>query len=186
MDTNPYQPPQSDVSTPDIAAGLASPWIRLGSAIIDGLVLWPVNFVIQKIFIKAPSEAEIMAAVKEGKSILSLMPGRGIMFITTLLGLAALIAINYNFLKKGQTVGKMLLKLQIQNRIDGALLPVNHIILRRLLPVYGISMIAGVIHPMLAIVGVVLVAIDALCIFRPKRNTIHDDIAGSKVVVLQK
>jgi uncharacterized RDD family membrane protein YckC len=187
MDTNPYQPPQSDLSTSSSDAGLASPWIRLASAIIDGLVLLPINFVIQKVFIKMPDPAEIIAAAQKGVPFdyQSLMPGRGILLIVNLLGLIALIAVNFNLLKKGQTVGKMLLKLQIQRRTDGSLLPFQEIILKRILPVYGVVTLANVIHPFVGVLGAIFVIIDALCIFRPNRNTIHDDIAGSKVVVLR-
>jgi uncharacterized RDD family membrane protein YckC len=185
MDTNPYQPPQSDLSTPAFDAGLASPWIRLGAQIIDGLVLLPINFVIQKVFIKMPDPAQMMKAIQTGQSIESFMPSRGILLLTNLLGIIALLAVNFNLLKKGQTVGKMLLKLQIQRRSDGSILPFQEIILKRMLPVYGVAMLANLIHPMVGVLAGIFLLVDMLCIFRPNRNTIHDDIASSKVVALR-
>jgi uncharacterized RDD family membrane protein YckC len=185
MDTNPYQPPQSELSIDNSSTGLASPWIRLGAAIIDVLVLLPINIVLQKIFLKIPTPAEILAAVQSGKTVEAIMPSVGSMLLVNLLGFAALIAVNFNLLKKGQTVGKMLLKLQVQRRTDGTLLPVKDIITRRLLPVYGLHIVASAISPTLGFLAAIAVCIDALCIFRRDRNTIHDDIAGTKVVVLK-
>lgn len=185
MDTNPYQPPQSDLSNSTTDAGLASPWIRLGAQIIDVLVLLPINFIIQKVFITMPDPAELMKAIQAGKSIESLLPGRGVVLLVNLLGLIAMIAVNFNLLKKGQTVGKMLLKLQIQRRSDGSILPFQEIIVKRILPVYGVALLANVIHPMFGFIALIFLIVDALCVFRPNRNTIHDDVAGSKVVVLR-
>jgi uncharacterized RDD family membrane protein YckC len=161
---------------------------RLGAAIIDGLVLWPVNWAIQKIFVTPPTQEQIIELARKSGGIpdvSSLMPGRGTLFIITVLGFAAMIAINWNFLRKGQTIGKMLLKLQIQDRISGTAMPAQRIITHRMLPIYGSYCLAVLIHPMLAAVAGIFILIDALCIFRPNRNTIHDDIAGSKVVVLK-
>ena len=70
---------------------------------------------------------------------------------------------------------------QIQKRTDGSLLPVNDLILKRILPLYGIQLIGTLTTP---IISGLAVLVDCLCIFRKDRNTIHDDIAGSKVVVL--
>jgi uncharacterized RDD family membrane protein YckC len=183
MEENPYQPPQADLttSTANTAGVLASPWIRLGAAIIDGIVLLPINFIIQKIFIKMPDPTEIYQAAAAGKDINAMMPSTTMMLVSQILGLAVLIGVNFNFLKKGQTIGKMLLKLQIQKRTDGSLLPVKDLILKRILPLYGLQMVGTLTTPMITGLAVL---VDCLCIFRKGRNTIHDDIAGSKVVVL--
>lgn len=138
-----------------------------------------------------PDPAELMKAAAQaaqsGQAVdpLMFMPGRGILLVVNILGLIAMLAVNFNFLKKGQTVGKMLLKLQIQRRTDGSILPLQDIILKRMLPVFGVATLGSVIHPMVGMLGGLFVLVDALCIFRPNRNTIHDDIAGSKVVVLR-
>ena len=186
MDTNPYQPPQSEIITQDSSGALASPWIRLGAIIIDGLVLFPINFIIQKVFLKMPGPAEIYDAVRAGKSMESLMPGTGMVILVNLLGLGVFLAVNFVFLKKGQTIGKLALKLQIQRRSDGSLLPVQDIILRRLLPVWGVSMLGNALGTIFATIAGIFILVDALCIFRQQRNTIHDDIAGTKVVSLKK
>lgn len=192
---NPYEAPKTDVTTtPDGSLPLASPWIRLGAVLIDGIVLAPFNWILSKLLFKQPTEEEIRAAIaKTGdamEAVNSLMPSKGMMLLNSLLGLAILLAVNYTFLKKGQTVGKMLLKLQIQNRNDGSILPLNDLIVKRFLPVQALGLlsvaflgVSGLFYAVSIIVGLILIA-DALCIFRPGRNTIHDDIANTKVVKL--
>lgn len=182
MDTNPYEPPKGEIGAP-AGTKLASPWIRLGAAIIDGIVLWPINFVIQKIFITTPDPAGMIEMAKQGKVIRpeDFMPGMGTMLFLQLLSFAVFVGVNFTFLKKGQTIGKLVLKLQVQRRSDGTLLPVQELIVKRILPVWGASLLGLLIHPVLFLV---LLA-DSLCIFRPQRNTLHDDIAGTKVVGLE-
>jgi uncharacterized RDD family membrane protein YckC len=180
--SNPYQSPQSEITVPAAGGELASPWIRLGSAIVDGLILLPINWILQKLILKTPSPADIFKAAQEGKplDIQSFMPGTGSQILVSVIGIAVFLAINFTFLKNGQTVGKKLLKLQIQRRGDGTLLPVQDLILKRIAPIWAVSIIAVVIHPLINIA----LLVDALCIFRPGRNTLHDDIAGTKVIRL--
>ncbi|MES2506855.1 MAG: RDD family protein [Verrucomicrobiota bacterium] len=94
--------------------------------------------------------------------------------MTLLLG-AAIVGINWQHLQNGQTIGKKLLKLKIVRR-DGSPADRMHIVTRRLLPVWIVCAV-----PYL---GPVVVLIDALCIFRAGRNTLHDDFAETKVVQL--
>ena len=166
--TNPYQPPQSEIIVPGTGGQLASPWIRLGAAIVDGVVLLPINFIVAFI-------------------ILKMMPNIVGMILATTCGYAAFFAVNLNLLKNGQTVGKKFLKLQIQRSSDGTILPLQELLLKRFGVFYGVAFVSTVLRfvsPTLGgLVGLVLL-VDALCIFRPGRNTLHDDVAGSKVVCL--
>jgi uncharacterized RDD family membrane protein YckC len=181
--TNPYQTPQSEITAPPTAGGeLASPWIRLGAAIIDGLILMPINWIFQKMFLHTPSVADVLKAAQEGHplDIKSMMPSTGSMILASVLGFAVFLAVNFSFLKNGQTIGKKLLKLQVVKRTDGTPLPIQDYLLKRLGPIYAVSFLGVLVSPFINI----LILVDALCIFRPGRNTLHDDIAGSKVVVL--
>ena len=180
--SNPYQPPQSEITVPGAGGELASPWIRLGAAIVDGLVLLPINWIFQKLILKTPDAADIFKAAQSGKplDIQSLMPSAGSMILASVLGFAVFLAVNFVFLKNGQTVGKKLLKLQVLRRSDSAVLPIQDYLLKRLGPIYAVSFLGILVSPFL---NVVLLA-DVLAIFRPGRNTLHDDIAGSKVVRL--
>jgi uncharacterized RDD family membrane protein YckC len=117
---------------------------------------------------------EVMAAATPGFATHLLM--LGLMF-------AAYVGINWVFLKNGQTIGKKLLKIQVQDQ-QGGLLPVKDLVLKRFLPIQLAASLPALIHPYLGMVGGLIVLIDALCIFRSRYNTLHDDIAKSKVVKL--
>ncbi len=85
---------------------------------------------------------------------------------------------NFVLLKNGQTIGKKLLKIQVQRRTDSTVLPIQDYLLKRLAPIYAVSFLGVIISPIINI----LIVVDALLIFRAGRNTLHDDLAGSKVV----
>jgi uncharacterized RDD family membrane protein YckC len=176
---NPYSPPQSDFLVPDDGElKLASPWIRLGAQFIDGLILLPLNLLLQKVFFHVDQVA-VNAAVMRGDMVEAMKistPPFYLTALTSVLVVAALIAINWKFLPNGQTIGKKLTKIQIQSR-SGGLLPVNTLIGKRILPVYLVALI-----PM---VGLFILLADILCIFRARHNTLHDDFAGSKVMQLK-
>jgi uncharacterized RDD family membrane protein YckC len=184
---NLYAAPQSEIlpPAPDGNAPLASPWIRLGSAIIDGIVLLPISFILQKIFYNIPSQEEMMKELQSGKTVEQVVaaatPGFFSQLIVGLLVFAALIAINWVFLKNGQTIGKKLLKTQIQKR-SGGLFEVKDLITKRFVPYHLGALVLYAISPFLGVIYLV----DALCIFRAGRNTLHDDIAASKVVQLSE
>ncbi len=180
---SPYAAPASEIPpAPNPAAGeLATPVIRLVAVIIDGLILLPVHLILTKLFYPTPDIAAMQAAAMRGdyQAMASMASMTGPGFVTQLLvGLltvAALVGINWKFLPQGQTIGKKLMKIQIRSR-DGSLIPVKDLITKRILPFYC----AGAIPK----IGPLLVIVDALCIFRPDRNTLHDDLAESKVVQL--
>lgn len=174
-------PPPADAFVPYTAesgTGLASVWIRLGAAVIDGIIFMIVFRILGKILFPAPNLEAVTAAMmrRDSAAVLEMAdPGFFWKLIVSALSTAAFIGINWKFLPQGQTIGKKLLNLQIQSR-SGGLLPVNDLILRRILPVYLLGR-ASVITSL-------LVVVDALCIFRPGRNTLHDDFAQTKVVQL--
>ena len=180
--SSPYSPPQSEiVATIPNSGALASRWVRFVSFVIDGVVLSiiliPFQFLVTK-FLFDPDPAALEAAITAGDYAAIINPTSPPFLVTLLeqsVSLTAFIAINWRLLPKGQTIGKKLMKIQIQDR-SGSLLPVKTLILRRTLPVS-----VAVLVPF---VGVVIVLIDSLLIFRQNRNTLHDDMANSKVVVL--
>lgn len=191
MNTNPYTPPQSEPSTYNAGGELplASPWLRLAAALIDGLVVFVPNLILGKLLLKMPSISEMMEAAAKGpEAIESLMPSSFMQLLSQVLGLAVFIGINFSFLKNGQTIGKMALKLQIQNRATGALLSVQDIIIKRMLPLYGLNALAsiklGPLGNILPTLCGILILVNVLLIFRQGRNCLHDDIAGTKVVKL--
>lgn len=89
-------------------------------------------------------------------------------------GVALFLALNFNLLRdNGQTIGKRMRNIRIIGR-DDKLLDVQSLLLKRYVPVWAASMIPF---------GGILCLADALCIFRDSRACLHDDIAGTKVVV---
>ena len=178
---NPYEAPKSDISTSTGGAPLASPWLRLGAAIVDGIVLFPVNYLLAKILLNQPSIDELMEAGKKGQDAVdAIMPSKGMQLLGQIIGIVVFVAVNFVFLKKGQTIGKKVLKLQIQNRTDGSLLSLQDLIAKRIVPLYIAGALGSAIHWSLGLI----VLVDALCIFRSGRNTLHDDLANTKVVKL--
>jgi len=179
---NPYQPPQSEISaSPTVLGGeLASPWIRLGASIIDGLILTPINWILQKFILHTPTPMDFFKASQSGNpaDIKSLMPSTGSILLSSVLGMVLFIALNFVFLQNGQTIGKKLLKLQVQRRADGTALPWMSYVLKRMLPIQVASILGVLVSPLINI----LLIVDSLMIFRAGRNTLHDDLAGSKVV----
>lgn len=176
---NPYEAPTADLGPPPGGTPLASPWLRLAATIVDGIILFPVNYLLGKILLNQPGIEELMEAAKKGQdAVNALQPGKGMVLVAQILGIVVFLAVNFVFLKKGQTIGKKLLKLQIQNRNDGSLLSLQDLIVKRILPVYFVGALGAAIHWSLGLI----VVVDALLIFRPGRNTLHDDLANTKVV----
>lgn len=139
-------------ATSTVALPLASQWVRLGAQIIDVLIA-------------------VVAVL-----ILNLLTwGNLPQFLMNILLGVALVAINWQHLQNGQTIGKKLLKLKIIRR-DGGPVDRMHIVTRRLLPVWIVGAVPYI--------GWIAVLADALCIFRASRNTLHDDFAETKVVQL--
>lgn len=163
-EVNPYLPPQADITPPPAepsAQPLASPWIRLVAQIIDAVIAIAVTGALQFI-------AGYYSRISSG-NISFLEP-----ILWSLVTMAVILGVNWNFLLQGQTVGKMVMKIRIVRK-SGAPIDRTRIITHRLLPVWGASII-----PYL---GGLAVLVDVLCIFRTGHNTLHDDIADSKVVM---
>jgi uncharacterized RDD family membrane protein YckC len=168
---NPYAPPQTDPIadlSSSLEAPLASPWIRLGAQLLDTVVGLVVNLPLMYF------SGYFARTVEHARNGQQLVPET---FLWGAVGFALFVAINWVFLQNGQTIGKKLVKIQIVKK-DGSSIPATAIILRRLLPVQAVALIP--------FIGGVLVCVDGLMIFRAKRNTLHDDIADTKVVQLQE
>lgn len=163
-DFNPYAPPQADlrVETAPGSEPLASPWIRLVAQIVDGLILGVIFLPVM--YLSGYWSRAMASGGEMGLEPLLWAP----------IQIGVMLAINWNFLLQGQTIGKKLLKIRIVRK-DGTPIERTRIITHRLLPVWLVSNIPYI--------SIVLLA-DALCIFRAGRNTLHDDIADTKVIQL--
>jgi uncharacterized RDD family membrane protein YckC len=159
-----YAPPTAEVA--DVSASseaqLAGRGARLGGAIIDGVILlglwWLVGLLTPwNIFSPKLAQAGLMALL--GMQLLGLL-------------LFALVN-GYLLMTRGQTVGKMLLGMRI-TRPDGSAATPGRVIGLR----YGVGWLLSA----LPVVGMVYALVDCLMIFRADRRCLHDLIAGTIVV----
>ena len=167
---NPYAPPQSNIipsSNPDDVQKLASPWRRLGANMLDGLILMLLFLPIMWL---GGYFTRIMELSAKGSSW---SPEQ---LLWSAVGFGIMLALNWNHLGRGQTIGKGIMEMRIVRK-NGAPAERSHIILKRLLPVQLISLVP--------VLGGLFALADALCIFRSQHNTIHDDIAETKVIDLR-
>ncbi len=171
-DNNPYSPPQTEPLQPmhdPSARQLASPWIRLGAQLIDGIIIMVVT--LPAMFLMGYFNRTITNQ-KLGGGMFGMI---GEQLLWALAGIAIYIGINWVFLQNGQTIGKKLASIRIVRK-DGSPIDAMRIITHRILPVQLAAQVPCV--------GSLAVLVDALLIFRDGRNTLHDDIADTKVVVV--
>jgi uncharacterized RDD family membrane protein YckC len=170
---NPYAPPQVDILQPfDPSKNdrLATPWRRLGASLLDTLILLAINLPIMWItgyFTRAFQQAAQGNASGVGPEHV----------VWAAVGLALMVMVNWNHLAVGETIGKRALGLRVVRK-NGEAVGRSHIILRRMLPLQIVALIPYNL-------GTILVLIDSLFVFRSARNTLHDDIADTKVVDLR-
>lgn len=163
---NPYAAPMARVSdiVDDQQLMLADRGTRLGAAIVDGLVLLFVPYVL--------GFAALAQIKPDG--------GGGLSSAATVLGSLAVVSfiaiIGYNLVllhRNGQTIAKKWLGIKVV-RSDGSACALSRIVFARWLPIT----VLGVI-PLL---GPFVSLVDALLIFRSDYRCIHDHIADTVVV----
>ena len=140
------------------------------------------GYFISKLLFTPPSEEQMLKWAKEGKGMEELIklasPPITISLLASLIQVGLFIAINFVFLQKGQTIGKKALGIQVWRRDSDEILPFQENLTKRVLPYFLAGTVLSAIHPYLGI----LILVDILCIFRKDRNTLHDDLAKSRVV----
>ena len=164
---NPYQSPQSELTAPSGGDDeLADRGIRLVAAIIDGVIMMVV--MLPLMFLGGYFTA-IMEAAQAGQQAYGLQIAWGIG------GLLLFFAVQYLPLSQsGQTWGKRVMKIKIVAQ-DGNKPDLATLMGKRYLFQQGIGLI-----PCL---GAIIVLVDVLMIFREDRRCLHDQIAGTRVVI---
>jgi uncharacterized RDD family membrane protein YckC len=168
---DPFAPPAANLD-PRLGAGggqLASRGARFGGALLDGLVAMP--FVIIGMVVAASVSGGGMAALSK------VSPLNTVIFFAC--GLPLNILQWYLVATKGQTLGKRWLKTKIVKKDGGNVDFVSGVVLRYW-SVVGLSLVCNLLN--LAAVGGLFGFVDALFVFRGDRRTLHDLIAGTKVV----
>lgn len=160
---NPYQAPQAELMVNSAAEPLlASRWTRLGAALIDGLIMSLAT-------VPVAYFTGVFEAAQQGVE-----PSLGQQLLSLVVGVAAFLLVNGHFLKNyGQTLGKRLLKIAIVD-LDGKVPELRNLLLKRYLLWWLLAYIP--------VVGVLVVLVDYLFIFRADRRCLHDLAAGTRVV----
>jgi uncharacterized RDD family membrane protein YckC len=158
--TNPYAPPRAtvtDVTSDQEEIELAGRGLRLGAALLDG--------VIYCVFIYVPMFAGLLLSGGVRKETMSPLVG-----LLVLIGAAAWITLTILYVvRNGQTIAKKLLAIKVV-RADGSKASLGRIFwLRNVVPgLLGITIIFGLI--------------DILFIFSDSKQCLHDKIADTIVV----
>lgn len=164
---NPYQSPQSSLIAQEPGdQEPAERGIRLVAAIIDGVIM--VVIMLPLMYFGGYFRT-MMEATQNGQSNLlsPILWGIG--------GVIAFFVVNAQPLgQSGQTWGKKIMKIKIVD-MDGHQPSLATLLGKRYLFSQGVTLI-----PCL---GLVIWLVDALMIFRDDRRCLHDQIAGTKVVV---
>ncbi|CAD5110035.1 RDD family protein [Zestomonas carbonaria] len=159
---NPYQTPVADLQPETGESPLASRGSRLGAVMIDSLIL-------SLITVPLLYFVGFYDGVLEGKE-----PGFAEQMLGLVLGVGAFLLVNGHLLKQyGQTVGKRLLKIAIVDQ-DGNIPP--------LLPMYLKRYLIWTLAVYIPFVGLLLLLVNYLFIFRGDRRCLHDLVAGTRVV----
>jgi uncharacterized RDD family membrane protein YckC len=96
----------------------------------------------------------------------------------SLIGLVVYYLINgYLLATKGQTVGKLLMGIRIEDAATGQLIPMGRMVGLRDLPIMLASMIP--------VIGGIVGLVDGGLIFRQNHRCLHDDLAKTKVVTVR-
>ncbi|HVT72217.1 MAG TPA: RDD family protein [Lacunisphaera sp.] len=155
----------------------ASRWIRLPAAMIDGLLKSICYLPISLPLMRAVM-AEAMSGEPKSFAEMTQLTNRIVSenLAHALPFLAALVLVQFLLLAaRGQSVGKLLLRLRIVREVDGGPAgPVRAFLLRGALPF---------LIEQVPIVGFVFWVIDSGFLLREDHRCLHDHIAGTRVVV---
>ncbi|MBU6238636.1 MAG: RDD family protein [Planctomycetes bacterium] len=176
MSDNPYASPLTGGGADALAVSendeLAGRFTRFAAAMVDGILMngitMPVMFATGFF---ARTQAQQVGFVEQ--------------IAMSLFCMAVMLALNgYLLATRGQTIGKLLTKIQIVDAQSGGLLPFLRVCVYRYLwmfpLVFVVALIPGTVDD--GLVNVVAL-IDALFIFGAARRCLHDYIAGSRVVL---
>lgn len=160
---NPYQTPSANLQQPLASSDqLASRGRRLGGALLDGLLQVPLA--LAGMYVAGFFDTESPLSATE------------VALYSLATGIASYLALHgYLLYHHGQTVGKRLLDMRIVYT-NNEPAEFHRLILLRELPVLLVSVIPAV--------GSLLALIDALFIFGAERRCLHDQLAGTKVVMV--
>jgi uncharacterized RDD family membrane protein YckC len=161
---------------------------RLAAQLLDLLVATPfgiLGFLIS-MAVAGGFKAYLAQAAQHAPSLFSPQAQRQQQLVFLLCGLPIMILQWYLVVKTGQSLGKRWLGIKIV-KLDGS--PVDFVsgVVLRSWVLYGTTALAQILGiPFLMIPGTLLEFLDPFFIFGRQRRTLHDRIAGTKVVYAAK
>jgi uncharacterized RDD family membrane protein YckC len=166
MDPNPYRPPiDEDAPRPlpqDASTQrLASRGSRFGAAFVDGIIIGVLS---TPAYLGDEFDLGVGAIVQA--------------FVLTAYSVIVSCAVQIWFFRSGQSIGKRLAHIRIVEYPSGQTASVLRILALRILPFTLIAIVPWV--------GWAIVMIDPLFIFGGERRCLHDLIAGTKVVDVER
>lgn len=179
MSENPYAAPQSEIQT-DVAIDVvlskrprATRGQRFAGHLIDYVILLfgTIAGISLAVFVGLffyPDYLDMPETL-----LLSVIENTVVLVVLSMFFLATN---GYLLVKRGQTVGKLIMKTQIVSD-ENEMLPLSKIFLARYFVFWFLSV--------LPVVGGLLSLANALMIFRGNRKCLHDELAGTKVVMLR-
>lgn len=171
-DSKPQSSAKTDVSESAVDQGkLATRVERLLGALIDGGVVLVPSGLVYVILAIVLGLFGLDSTTFLGRTILNI--------VASVCGMALFLAINFRFLKTGQTIGKLVIGTRIVAE-DGSLIPIDQLIVKRYLTIWGASVVLSIIP----YIGIIMI-VDPLMIFRENHKCLHDELAGSKVISLK-
>ncbi len=160
---NPYAPPAADIEVSE-PTQLAGRGVRLGGSMIDGLIMMLILFPV------------MFATGYWDRAMLGEQTGLDTILLGLLGAVGFFVLHGYLLAKRGQTIGKWMLKIRIVSIHDEKILPFWKVFVYRYLPL----LVAGQIQ----VLGPIVSLVDPLFIFRADRRCLHDLVAGTKVVTV--
>jgi uncharacterized RDD family membrane protein YckC len=168
--TNPYAPPQAavqDVIDPE-QQELAGRGIRLGAAIVDGLILVVMVYVPLIVSIKMSGHPLLVNAHFNYAAMINTA------ILLPLVGLVAFAWLNILFVaRNGQSIAKKLMGIKVV-RSDGSKASLGRI--------FWLRNVVNILIGIIPLLGSVYGLVDALLIFSAPRQCVHDKIADTIVV----
>ena len=163
---NPYRSPEARIVDQAAASDLAGLGERLAAALLDGLMLLLINLPLMYFggYFRAVFDAAAVGA----------QPPFSLVLTWAGIGLAIFLLVQgYPLAAWGQTWGKRILGIRIAD-LQGGKPSFATLLLRRYAPMQVVSLIP--------VLGMLLVWVDILMIFRRDRRCAHDLIAGTRVI----
>ena len=149
---------------------MASRGQRLGAFLIDVVITVSITYVLATTL-----GIELAPASTEPR------PPRGFSLVGYLINMVVMIGVNAVFIfRDGQTIGKMVVGIRVV-RTNGDRVNGWRYILLRMLPILSCQAIGRAIPAVQFLTGLLVLA-DALLIFRPEANCLHDDLADTRVI----